>query len=110
MWKDGKPVPFDPYTDKTPAEGELLVTTQVDGIPLKTAFQILWENASARSLDEWAQLAGITARDIEELAREFTSHGKRAVADIHRGVSQHTNGFYQVFAWYTLSTPLSRPT
>lgn len=103
VWNDGKPVPFDPYADKSPAEGELLVTTDVNGIPVKTGFQILWENASAKSLDEWAQLAGITTGDIEELAREFTSHGKRAVADIHRGVSQHTNGFYQVFAWYTLN-------
>jgi anaerobic selenocysteine-containing dehydrogenase len=45
----------------------------------------------------------VAPRDVVELAREFTSHGKRAVADIHRGVSQHTNGFYQVLAWYTLN-------
>jgi anaerobic selenocysteine-containing dehydrogenase len=102
-WKDGRPVPFDPYADKTPAEGELLLKTELNGIPVKTAFQILWENASARSVDEWAALAGIVPADITELAREFTSHGKRAVADIHRGVSQHTNGFSQVLAWYTLN-------
>jgi anaerobic selenocysteine-containing dehydrogenase len=41
--------------------------------------------------------------DLVTIAREFTNHGKRAVADIHRGVSQHTNGFYNVFAWYTLN-------
>jgi anaerobic selenocysteine-containing dehydrogenase len=102
-WKDGQPVPFDPYSDKTPAEGELLVKTELNGIPVKTAFQILWENASARTLDEWAALAGIASADVTELAREFTSHGKRAVADIHRGVSQHTNGFFQVLAWYSLN-------
>ena len=39
-----------------------------------------------------------------ELAREFTSHGKRAVADIHRGVSQHTSGFYNVLTYMTLNT------
>jgi len=38
-----------------------------------------------------------------DLAVEFTSHGKKAVADIHRGVSQHTNGFYNVIAWYALN-------
>ena len=103
VWKDGKPVPFDPYSDAAPVEGDLMVETQINGIPAKSAFRILWEQASARGIGEWAELAGIQASDIEELAREFTSHGKRAVADIHRGVSQHTNGFYQVFAWYTLN-------
>jgi ferredoxin len=72
-------------------------------LPPGMFYRVVEEETAAKSLDEWAQLAGITAREIEELAREFTSHGKRAVADIHRGVSQHTNGFYQVFAWYTLN-------
>jgi tetrathionate reductase subunit A len=39
-----------------------------------------------------------------EIAKEFTSHGKKAVADLHRGVSQHTGGFYNVTAWYTVNT------
>ncbi len=103
VWKDGVPVPVDPYSEKTPVEGELRVKTEVNGIPVKSAFEILVETAGARSAAEWAALAGVEPRDIVELAREFTSHGKRAVADIHRGVSQHTNGFYQVFAWYTLN-------
>ena len=103
VWKDDKAVPFDPYSEKEPVEGELLVKTEVNGIPVKSGLQILWEEASAKTVDEWATLAGVKAQNIVELAREFTSHGKRAVADIHRGVSQHTNGFYQVFAWYTLN-------
>jgi anaerobic selenocysteine-containing dehydrogenase len=103
VWKDGKAVPFDPYSEKAPIEGELLVKTEINGIPVKSGLQILWETASAKTVEEWAALAGIKPQDIVELAREFTSHGKRAVADIHRGVSQHTNGFYQVFAWYTLN-------
>jgi anaerobic selenocysteine-containing dehydrogenase len=103
VWKDGGAVPFDPYSEKVAVEGDLLVRTSIKDIPVKSALQLLWEEASAKRLDEWAALAGISPRDIVELAREFTSHGKRAVADIHRGVSQHTNGFYQVFAWYTLN-------
>ncbi|HLE43837.1 MAG TPA: molybdopterin dinucleotide binding domain-containing protein, partial [Methylomirabilota bacterium] len=103
VWKDGQPVPFDPHSDKAPVEGDLLVKTEINGIPVKSGLQLLWEAASARTIDEWAALAGIAPADIVDLAREFTSHGKRAVADIHRGVSQHTNGFYQVFAWYTLN-------
>ena len=101
--KGGTPVAFDPYSDTRAAEGDLAVSTTVGGVTVKSGFQILSESATAKSLDEWAALAGIAPADVVELAREFTSHGKRAVADIHRGVSQHTNGFYQVLAWYSLN-------
>ncbi|MBM3218337.1 MAG: molybdopterin oxidoreductase [Candidatus Rokubacteria bacterium] len=101
--KGGQAVAFDPYSDKTPVEGDLAVATTVSGAEVKSGFQLLSESAGAKSLDEWAALAGIATTDIVELAREFTGHGKRAVADIHRGVSQHTNGFYQVLARYSLN-------
>ena len=35
-------------------------------------------------------------KDIELTAKELTSYGKRAAVDVHRGVAQHTNGFYNV--------------
>lgn len=99
----GKPVAFDPYDEKNPVEGDLLVNTEIQGIKVKSGLQILWEQASSMSIDGWAKLCDIKATDIVALAREFTSHGRKAVADIHRGVSQHTNGFYNVFAWFTLN-------
>jgi anaerobic selenocysteine-containing dehydrogenase len=71
---------------------------------LKSVFQILRETVTARKLSEWAKLADISETDMVELAREFTSHGKKAVADIHRGVSQHTSGFYNVLTYMTLNT------
>ncbi len=100
---EGQPVLFDPYDENKPAEGDLLVKTTLKGIPVKSALQLIWEEASSRSLEEWAQICGVRVSDIMDLAREFTRHGKKAVADIHRGVSQHTNGFYNVVAWMTLN-------
>ena len=95
----GGELPFDPNDEKTPVEGDLLVDTEANGIRVKSVLQIYRETAGARKLSEWAEMAGIKESDIVELAQEFTSHGKRAVADIHRGVSQHTSGFYNVLAW-----------
>ncbi len=92
-------VRFDPNDEKNPVEGDLLVDAEVKGIRVKSVLQIYREAAGAKKLGEWAQIAGIKEADIVELAQEFTSHGKRAVADIHRGVSQHTSGFYNVLAW-----------
>lgn len=97
-WRDGKPIPFKSDDAVNAVEGDLFVDRVIDGIRVKSVLQLLREEAQARSLAEWATLAGIRVSDIVELAQEFTSHGKRAVVEIHRGVSQHTNGFYNVLA------------
>lgn len=101
--KDGKPLEVDPNDTKNPVYGDLLVDTEINGIKVKSSFKLLYEEAVKRSLAEWAAEAGVKEEDIIELAKEFTSHGKKAVADIHRGVSQHTNGFYNVMAWNSLN-------
>jgi anaerobic selenocysteine-containing dehydrogenase len=106
----GQPVPFDPNDEKAPAvQGDLFVTTTINGVDLKSGLQIIAESAQAKPIAEWAKIAGVAERDIVELAREFTSHGTRAVADIHRGPSQHTNGFYNNLSWYTLNCLIGNP-
>lgn len=105
---DGKPVAFDPNDAENPVVGDLFVDTTLtapDGkaLRVKSGMQILKESAERMTIEGYAAEAGIQPQDIVELAREFTSHGKRAVADVHRGVSQHTNGFYNVVAWFTLN-------
>jgi anaerobic selenocysteine-containing dehydrogenase len=94
----------NPYDEQIPVEGDLFPTlSSVNGISVKTALQVLYDSARTHTIEEWAQICGLKVKDILELAHEFTAHGKRAAADIHRGVSQHTNGFYNVFAWYALN-------
>jgi tetrathionate reductase subunit A len=75
----------------------------VGGVSCHTAYQVLWQEASRYTLGEYAQAAGVSQRAIEELAEEFTSHGKRAVADFGRGATMHTNGFYAGRAVMTLN-------
>jgi len=104
---EGKPVAFDPNDAETPVVGDLFVDTTLkapDGkdIPVKSGMQILKESAEKMTIEEYAAEAGLRPEDIIEVAREFVSHGKRAAVDVHRGVSQHTNGFYNVLAWFTL--------
>jgi tetrathionate reductase subunit A len=101
--KDGRPVAVDPYDTRTAVEGDLLVDTFVGQYQVKSSMQLLYEESRARSIASWAALAGVKAEDVVALAREFTGHGKKAVIDVHRGVSQHTNGFYNALAWYTLN-------
>jgi len=99
----GKPVAVDPEDEEKSVVGDLLVDTTVKGARVKSGFRLLAESASANTIERWAKITGIDSEDIIELAREFTSHGKKAAADIHRGVSQHTNGYSNVIAWNTLN-------
>jgi len=101
---DGKPVAFDPVDEKAaPAVGELLVDTTIADKPVKSSLQLLKDEAFKYSIEEWAQISGVSAEDIVVVAKEFTSHGRKAVADIHRGPSQHTNGFYNNNAFNALN-------
>jgi tetrathionate reductase subunit A len=100
---DGEPVTFDPNDKSVAVEGDLLVDTAVEGIAVKSALQLLYESSLEQTVEEWAEIAGVRARDLYEIAQEFTSHGRRAAADIHRGASQHTNGYYNVQAWFDLN-------
>ena len=101
---DGKP-PFrvvmteaGPELADTAAGGQLEYTGEVNGVPVKTAFTLLKERAMEKTLDEYARICGSDSRVITEMAEEFTSHGKRAVAELYRGPVQHTNGYYSAQA------------
>lgn len=102
---DGQPVAVDPNTGEADQAvfGDLLVDTTLEGFRVKSGLQIIADSAREHTLEEWAAICDVKVQDLEDIAYEFTNHGKRAVADIHRGVSQHTNGFYNVYAWYTLN-------
>ena len=106
---EGKPVPFDPNSADAPVAGEPLATTTLSGIDAKTGLQVIFDAANEHTVAEWAEIAGIQEGDIVDLATEFTSHGTRAVVDLHRGASQHTNGFYTVLAWYTVNCLVGNP-
>ncbi len=101
---DGEPTAVDPYDTDHIVRGDLFVDeVRLGSFTVKSALQIIADSAREHTLEEWAEICGLRTRDLEEVAFEFTNHGKKAVADIHRGVSQHTNGFYNVLAWYTLN-------
>ena len=102
---DSNPVMFDPNdADRAVVAGQLFVENVTVGeFIVKSGLQILKESANAKTIEEWSEISGVRVKDLEDLAFEFTSHGKNACVDIHRGVSQHTNGYYNVISWYNLA-------
>jgi tetrathionate reductase subunit A len=103
-----------PHTQAEPAE--LFVERNVEapglaaapgeaapGIAVCTALSKMREQAHGKTLDEYAELCGVPRVQIEDLAREFTSFGKRAAADAHGG-TMSGSGFYTAFAITMLNT------
>lgn len=72
---------------------DLMGEAVVNSIACKTAFQKLSERAKEKTLDDYAKICGIPREQIIQVADEFSSYGKLAVADFYRGPVQHTNGF-----------------
>lgn len=89
----GKPASVDLHGSR-PVYGDLLTDTTIRGIRVKSAFQLIVDEAMSKPLVEWARICGINVNLIIELAREFTSHGKKAGVEFYRGPVQHTNGYY----------------
>ena len=94
----GALVAFDPNDADNPVEGDLFAEGVVNGIQYKSAFQLYKEETMLHTMEEWSEICGIPVRKIEEVAREFTSHGKRVGVDLYRGPVQHTNGYYTAAA------------
>ena len=92
--QDGKPVAVKSDDEKSPVRGDLEFAGEIQGIKVKTGFTILKEEAGSKEMSEWADLAGIPLRDLEEVAREYTSHGTKAAVEFYRGPVQQTNGYY----------------
>ncbi|MFT9486460.1 MAG: molybdopterin-dependent oxidoreductase [Tepidibacillus sp.] len=107
--QNGVPVAIDPDSKTNLVYGDLFVDTTIDGIRVKSPLQLIKEEAYSRKIEEWAEIAGIAAKDIVELAREFTSHGKKAVVEYYRGVVKHTNGWYNAQAVIALNFLIGNP-
>ncbi|MFQ5863521.1 MAG: molybdopterin-dependent oxidoreductase [Candidatus Brocadiales bacterium] len=100
---NGVPTPVDIDSNRVAVFGDLFVDDAVAGVPVKTALQLLKESAFSKTIDEYATITHVKSEDIIEVAREFTSHGKKAVAEFYRGAIQHTNGYYNAQAIIALN-------
>ena len=99
----GIPTAINVDSDTAPIFGDLFVNGVAGGVPVKTALQLLKESAFSKTLDEYAEITHIKKEDIIDVAREFTSHGKKAAAEFYRGAVQHTNGYYNAQAIIALN-------
>jgi len=93
-WNDQVPgavAELDPGTVAVdPGDG-----TAVDCV---TVWSLFAARVGEKSVSEWAATCGVDVSMVEETAREFSSAGKRGVANAYRGAVKHTNGTYAALA------------
>jgi anaerobic selenocysteine-containing dehydrogenase len=92
--RDGQLVAIDAEDTKDAVEGDLFVSTMVNGVAVKSGLQLLRDEAFSRDWSAYVEETGIGYDQIEAVARELTSHGKRAGVEMYRGPVQHTDGYY----------------
>jgi anaerobic selenocysteine-containing dehydrogenase len=107
--RDGYPVAFDTNDEENPVEGTLFYSGVINGIQVKTAFQLLYEYATSKSLKEWADISGVDLKEIIAVAKEFAKHSKKSAAELYRGPVQHTSGYYNAQAIITLNLLVGNP-
>ncbi len=73
-------------------------TVNVNGVNCLTGMQYLWREVSSHSMEDYEKESGISKDTIIRLAKEFTSHGRKAVSDLYRGAAMHSNGYYNARA------------
>lgn len=64
---------------------------------VRTSFNELKEKANELDLNQYSKECGVSVEKMQEVAKKFTSFGRRATVDCHGG-TMHTTGFYTTYA------------
>ncbi len=64
---------------------------------VQTSFNELKQKVNENTLEDYEKECGVSVEKMQEIAKEFTSHGRKASVDCHGG-TMHTTGFYTTYA------------
>ncbi|WP_257988441.1 molybdopterin-dependent oxidoreductase [Bacillus sp. V33-4] len=93
VMENGKPLPHSKAVN-----GDLEVDTVINGIKVKSVFKIFKDKVMEKTMEEYSQICDVPVEQIAQVAREFTSHGKKVGIHAYRGPAMHANGYYSVRA------------
>ncbi|UOF92400.1 molybdopterin-dependent oxidoreductase [Fodinisporobacter ferrooxydans] len=90
-------------TAKSAHRGDLEVDAVIQGRHVVSVFSLLKKRVMEKTMQEYAALSKVPVEQIQFLAKEYTSHGKKAAIMAYRGPAKHVNGFHAVRAINILS-------
>lgn len=85
------------------SEAVLDYSGTINGIDVATSFNLMKKSVFKYSLNEYSKDSGVSVSEIESLAHEFTNYGRKACAELYRGIAQHPNGYITAFTIYQLN-------
>lgn len=89
-------------SEKTSA-AELFYNGEIEGktgkIKVATSLYLLNQGVKRHSVEEYAEICGIPSKQIEELAKEFTSHGHKVAVDTLGGTNSTNALPFTVALW-----------
>lgn len=74
-------------------EVDQVISTPQGDVHVVSVFSLLKQRLAEKSIAEYAKAADVDLAIVEQIGREFTSHGKRAAVTSYRGPAMHANGF-----------------
>ncbi len=101
----GKPVFHDQATGAAQLFVDSVLTIGGQDIHVKSSLQLLREEALRLDLAAYSQACGIPADTLAALAKELSSHGKRASVIAHGGMMSGS-GFYNAYALMSINALL----
>lgn len=72
-------------------------------VPVKSGLSVWRDLVMEHTLDEYAKESGVPKNTIVDLAREFTSHGKKAATDSYRGIGHQPFGPHTGWALWMMN-------
>ena len=70
----------EPALHSACSQGTLEYEGEVNGVKVRTAFMLLKDGVYEHTIEEYSEITGVPVETIENVAREFTSHGVKAGA------------------------------
>ncbi len=92
-----------PQLHSKASAAHLFYNGEVEGkkgtIKVATSLYLLKQGVNRYSIDEYAKICGISAKQIEEIAKEFTSHGHKVAVDTLGGTNSINALPFTVALW-----------
>lgn len=75
------------------AKGDLYFEGEVNGVAVRTGFLMLKESVNLYTMEEYAEITGISVEELQRMGKEFGSHGHKVSVNAAAGSTAGTNGF-----------------
>ncbi|MCU0896853.1 MAG: molybdopterin-dependent oxidoreductase [Burkholderiales bacterium] len=107
-----KYVVFDPQSGSMKLadqvdRGDLFYSGEIElggkKVAVKSGLAVWRDLVRERTIEEYAKESGVPAKTIADLAREFTSHGKKAATDSYRGIGHQPYGPHTGWALWMMN-------